>query len=311
MRRYVSPLRYPGGKSTMASTLGQLFAAQYGLLEVEVWIEPFAGGLGAGLTMLDADAVGEVWFTETNPCLAAFWRHLIANTDALADQVADLHPTLDLFDHAKQVAANPTGDDAVDGLAAFVLNRCSRSGIIDHRAGPIGGRRQDGKHRLCDRFDPDRLATRIAALKPVTARMKMHAGDGIDRIAELDGSVGLEDEVLAFVDPPYVRAGDRLYAGAFTVNDHRRLAAALNNCAARWVLTYDDHPWVRDWYPGTLAWRYKTTSTAATRRNVTELLLLSDNVNSFDPVDLLGESATYCGPETPSHTRRNLEDAVP
>src|SRR5690625_5109627 len=51
-RRYLSPLRYPGGKARMASALGDLFDRQVSMLDIEVWIEPFAGGAGAGLTLL-------------------------------------------------------------------------------------------------------------------------------------------------------------------------------------------------------------------------------------------------------------------
>lgn len=45
-----------------------------GYLDLSVWFEPFAGGLGAGLKLLDAGVVEQVWFCEANPALAAFWR---------------------------------------------------------------------------------------------------------------------------------------------------------------------------------------------------------------------------------------------
>jgi len=37
-RRYVSPLRYPGGKAAMAPWLADMFADQGGLMDVEVWM---------------------------------------------------------------------------------------------------------------------------------------------------------------------------------------------------------------------------------------------------------------------------------
>lgn len=64
--RWVSPLRYPGGKGRMAGALAELFMAQFGLMDVEVWVEPFAGGAGAGLHLLDRDVVEEVWLSGAN-----------------------------------------------------------------------------------------------------------------------------------------------------------------------------------------------------------------------------------------------------
>lgn len=39
--RWLRPLRYPGGKGRMASALAEVFQGQFGLLDVEVWVEPF------------------------------------------------------------------------------------------------------------------------------------------------------------------------------------------------------------------------------------------------------------------------------
>lgn len=50
--RWVSPLRCPGGKAKMTDCLAGVFDQAPSAMEVEVWVEPFAGGLGAGLTAL-------------------------------------------------------------------------------------------------------------------------------------------------------------------------------------------------------------------------------------------------------------------
>lgn len=42
--RYLSPLRYPGGKASIAPMLGDMFTGQMSEMPIEIWIEPFAGG---------------------------------------------------------------------------------------------------------------------------------------------------------------------------------------------------------------------------------------------------------------------------
>lgn len=51
--RWTSPLRYPGGKVRMAPFLAGAFAAQWSVMDIEIFLEPFAGGLGAGLKLLE------------------------------------------------------------------------------------------------------------------------------------------------------------------------------------------------------------------------------------------------------------------
>ena len=149
-RRYVSPLRYPGGKARMAPFLADMFAEQVSEMDVEVWLEPFAGGAGAGLTLLDADAVCEVWLTEKNPAIAALWRTILTDGELLAAKVEATAPDLPLWERSREiVAAAAAGqrdlDDAELRFAALVINRCSRSGMVTARVGPIGGKSQDGR----------------------------------------------------------------------------------------------------------------------------------------------------------------------
>lgn len=283
-RRYVSPLRYPGGKARMAPFLADTFDSQWSLLDVEVWIEPFAGGLGAGLTLLDRDQVGEVWFCEANPALAAMWRALITDPHEFAARVAATTPTQGTYEAAREVVAavhaGQAIDDTVAGLAAFVINRCSRSGIVTPAAGPIGGKTQSGRWTIASRFDPDRLADRVRALAPLTHRLRYYGADGIRAVAALDGTAGIEDEVMLFVDPPYVREGNRLYANGMTTGDHQGLADALNRTPARWVLTYDDEPVVVDvLYPGRRVVEFDIAHTANTSRIDREYAVLSANLH--------------------------------
>lgn len=292
VRRYVSPLRYPGGKARMAPFLGEMFANQVATMDVEVWLEPFAGGAGAALTLLDADAVSEVWLTEKNPAIAAMWRTVLAEGAALAVKVERTIPDLATWEHARQmIAAAESGELELDdmdlGFAALVVNRCSRSGIVTPRVGPIGGKSQDGRWTVASRWNGAALAERIRHLGTLRSSIRFTEGDAIETIADLDGS-GVEEEVLMFVDPPYLREGNRLYANGMSEADHRRLAVALNASPARWMLTYDDEPSVPDeLYPQRRVLAYRIPNTANRQRIATEYAVFSDNLEVAPAPELL------------------------
>lgn len=294
-RRYVSPLRYPGGKARMAPFLSEMFARQLSLLDVEVWLESFAGGAGAALTLLDSGAVCEARLVEKNPAIAAMWRTVLADGERLARRVESTTVDLTLWESSRaQVAAAEAGDDVDDhvlGFAALVVNRCSRSGIVAPRVGPIGGKRQTGRWTVASRWNSVDLAERIRHVSSMAPRIRFWQGDALAAIGDLAGS-GIEDELVAFVDPPYIREGNGLYAHGMDMTDHRALADALNACPARWMLTYDDEPVVPQvLYPDRRVLSYRISNTANRQRIATEYAVLADNLVFPDDEQLLPGAA--------------------
>lgn len=275
--RWISPLRYPGGKVRMTPWLVEVFDHLWGPMDVEVWLEPFAGGAGAALMALEAYGVPEAWMVEANPALAAFWQTLMADGEHLASRVERTAPDVGLFMASREVVgAALTGESGVPredlGYAAFVLNRCSRSGMVLGNVGPIGGKHQAGRYTVASRFNGPRLADRLRKVASFGQRFRVVEGDGISHLEDLAGS-GIEDEVFAFVDPPYLGVGDGLYANGMPRGEHTRLAAALQECPAPWVLTYDAHPQVLELYPGCEVVEFEIPHTAHQQQIGTEYLV--------------------------------------
>lgn len=302
--RWMSPLRYPGGKGRMADALAEIFLAQFGLLDVEVWGEPFAGGAGAGLHLLDRGVVDEVWLTERNRGLAAFWRAVVGDAGQLAARVRACRPDMSSWHAAREVLAAAEGSEALPDLdlafAALLINRCSRSGMVNSRVGPIGGKRQNGRWNLRSRWNGEGLADRIEAIGRLGHRIRVSEGDAVAHIAELNGSVGIEDEVLLFVDPPYLVQGNRIYANGMTFDDHKNLADALTHCAARWLLTYDSDDRVLGLYPEQRVLAYDIACTTNRAHVDEEYAVLSDNLAVRDDQRLLttgGRRWVQHGPE--------------
>ena len=72
-RRYGthSPLRYPGGKATMAGFFADLI--QHLDLENPIYIEPYAGGAGAGAALLREGIIAKLVINDIDPAVYAFW----------------------------------------------------------------------------------------------------------------------------------------------------------------------------------------------------------------------------------------------
>lgn len=280
--RWVSPLRYPGGKVRMTPWLVDVFDQLYMPMDVELWIEPFGGGAGAALMALEAHGVPEAWIVESNPGLAAFWTTIMSDGGRLAARVEATTPTVPLFEESRAlVAAAMAGESSVDredlGYAAFVLNRCSRSGMVLGNVGPIGGKTQAGRYTVASRFPAGRLAERIRGVAALGGRFRPVEGDGIARIEDLVGS-GIEDEVFLFVDPPYIGVGDRLYAQSMLGDGHSRLASALTACTSPWLLTYDAHPDVLELYPDCTVVEFAIPHSANRQGVGTEYLVIPQGI---------------------------------
>lgn len=55
-------------------------------------------------------------------------------------------------------------------------------------------------------------------------------------------------DATIFLDPPYFVEGPNLYSHGFSILEHLRLAKLLRTCGHRWLLTYDDAPFIRMLY---------------------------------------------------------------
>lgn len=280
--RWASPLRYPGGKVRMTSWLMEVFDRLMMPLDVEVWIEPFGGGAGAALMALEAHNVPDAWIVEANPALAAFWTTIMNDDGRLATRVENTVPTLELFTESREtVAAALAGETTVDredlGYAAFILNRCSRSGMVLGNVGPIGGKAQAGRYTVASRFNGEQLAERIRAVSAFGESFRVIEGDGISYLEELPNS-GVENEVFVFPDPPYLGVGNALYSQGMSPEQHQRLASALENLTSPWVLTYDAHPGVLDLYPECEIIEFEIPHTAHKQQVGTEYLVIPEGI---------------------------------
>ena len=131
--RYLSPLRYPGGKARLAPFFTRLIRAQ--VPAPTHYAEPYAGGAGAALRLLTDSAVDHIHINDINAGIAAFWRTITTPDGAKAfNQLINTTPvTIDQWHHQRSIYQDGQTDDLTLGFATFYLNRTNRSGILDAR----------------------------------------------------------------------------------------------------------------------------------------------------------------------------------
>ena len=240
--RHASPLRYPGGKATLAGTLKDI--RRLNGLGGHATAEPFAGGAGAALTLLYLEETPSIHINDADPALYAFWRAATQHCGDFLQRMAEAPVNVQEWRRQKdKLSPSDEVSDLERGFAAFYVNRCNRSGII--RGGSvIGGIEQRGVWKIDARFNKETLRHRLERLDEYRFRIAVSGMDGIDFVDSLEGT-----STFLFIDPPYFHKGPMLYLNSLDSAYHERLAARLRSLeASAWVLTYDDCHEVRAMY---------------------------------------------------------------
>lgn len=270
--RYLSPLRYPGGKARLAAFFARLKHAQDDDT-ISTYAEPFAGGVGAGLRLLVDGDVDKLLINDLNPGIAAFWRATINNSAEFCAKLRDTAATIGTWHEQREIYASGEGDDLTLGFAAFFLNRTNRSGFLGGR--PIGGLNQDGAWKIDARWEPDRLCERVALVAGLADKITVTQLDALVFLAGLEAPT----TTLVYVDPPYLAMGDRLYYNKFSDQQHVDLASTLSSAEFRWVLTYDAHDKVtNELYQGQRCAEFGIDYSATTRRVGKEYMVFSESL---------------------------------
>ncbi|WP_082016210.1 DNA adenine methylase [Aureimonas altamirensis] len=243
--RSVSPFRYPGGKAFLFKYLAQRLERL--VPGARLYAEPFCGGAGAAVILLKMGAVSHLHLNDVDPRVYSAWKAILEETDRFVDAIQTTSIDLKAWYAARDVVQVADQYTFELGFATFFLNRTSRSGIVSG-AGPIGGYDQRGNWKIDARFNRDALSERVRWLGSVREAITLTSEDALKFLTRSSTRLPL-DRTLFFVDPPYVKAGGRLYLNAMDNGKHIALSDMLQDgTLPHWVLTYDDHPLIRQLY---------------------------------------------------------------
>lgn len=245
--KLVSPLRYPGGKASLSGFLTDIIDLND--MRGAIYFEPYAGGAGAALTLLDSEVVSSIFINDVDRRVFAFWKSALHENERFVDKVMSISLTIDEWYRQRTVCLSPELHSLFDtGFSAFFMNRCNRSGVLSG-AGPIGGYKQNGKWRLDARFNRETLAERLIALGRAKDRICVSNLDAIDFLETCLPKSEARKNVFVYLDPPYVNRGQRLYFNSYDQGDHAKVAKYLvEQETLLWVMSYDDTNLIRDLY---------------------------------------------------------------
>lgn len=261
MAKFVSPIRYAGGKSKIADDLVDLFPREF-----SEYREPFLGGASVFLSLRSQDDLHKIdrpyWLNDKFDPLVWFWwtvqnkKHCVDLMEKLWElfEVTSAHSSYDsIRDCCKSLAesfradikdelnrvhyANPDWDDDKffhtvfwGAYKSFFLNRTTYSGTV--LKGGVTKGASEGRW----------TSSSIDRLLPVSKafdQVKITCQD----FAPVIDSPG--DNVFMFLDPPYYEI-----KGLYTEDDlnHFGLASKLQKTSHKFLMTYNDHPNVRSMY---------------------------------------------------------------
>ena len=222
-----SLFRYPGGK-TWFIPYARKWLKQFGE-DIEL-IEPFAGGGIVGLTAAFENLAKKVIMVEKDEDIAAVWRTILGGQGTwLAEQIINFEITIQ---NVKAILNEHPTSLRQRAFITILKNRLHHGGILAHGAGFIKNG-ENGKG-LRSRWYPKTLKKRIMDIAEVRNKIKFVQGDGLKIIEKnLD-----RNDVVFFIDPPYTKAGKRLYKHHEI--DHEKLFDLVELIKGDFLITYDD-----------------------------------------------------------------------
>jgi DNA adenine methylase len=267
-----TPLRYPGGKSSLFGFFASIIEKNN--LENVRYIEPYAGGAGAAVSLLILGKVSSIVINDLDRAVFAFWKLITEDADRLIQRIRETPITIDEWYRQREVYRQKDTNLADLGFATFYLNRTNRSGILN--GGVIGGLHQTGKWLLDARFNKESLIGKIEAIAKHKQNIEVLNEDGLEvikKFADMSSS-------LFYVDPPYYHKGSSLYLNSYNHNDHGRLSELLNSLTkTRWILSYDNVPQIRAFYSARAnQYEFSLHYQAYSSKEGSEIMVLSDNL---------------------------------
>lgn len=273
MTKYVSPLRYPGGKLKVVDYIKQLLAVNN--LVGGMYIEPYAGGASVALSLLFDKYAGKIKINDIDWAVYAFWHSVLNDTEALCRKIADTPITMETWQVQHELQKHKEDADLLElGFSTFFLNRTNRSGIL--KGGVIGGKEQMGYYKIDARYNKKDLIERIERVALYADLIELTSTDALALLKRYKHTPTAK--TFCYLDPPYHVKGRDLYLNYYDDDDHKAIAEAIKKYKGKWIISYDAVPFIRDLYKDYRQKEYYLSYSAGSRSKGREIMVYSDGL---------------------------------
>ena len=194
--------------------------------EMACYVEVF-GGAAWILFAKERHAEVEV-YNDVNHNLVNMFRCVKYHADALYEELKWVFVSREQFEQAKEDVNNPNLTDIQRAAGFFILVKCS-----------FGAKMQDFSGKRVS------FSSTVENLELFRERLKSTVIEQLD----FEKLIALYDRegTLFYADPPYYEA-EGYYAEEFLTSDHIRLKESLEKVQGKFILTYNDCPFIRELY---------------------------------------------------------------
>lgn len=273
MNKFVSPLRYPGGKLKVVDYIKRLFEVND--LCGGTYIEPYAGGASVALSLLFCKYASKIKINDIDRSIYAFWYSVLNDTDAFCRLITDTPVDMETWNRQREVQKRKKDEDLLSlGFSTFFLNRTNRSGILN--GGVIGGKEQTGNYLIDARYNKKDLIERIEHIAGYADLIDLTSMDAVGLIKRYKRTPAAK--TLVYLDPPYYIKGRDLYLNYYNNDDHRAIAEAIKKYKGKWIISYDAVPFISELYQEFRQKEYHLSYSAGTPSKGREIMVYSDGL---------------------------------
>lgn len=273
MSKYVSPLRYPGGKLKVVEYVKRLLEAND--LCGGTYIEPYAGGASVALSLLFSKYAGKIKINDIDRSIYAFWYSILNNTDEFCRLIADTPVNMDTWQAQRTVQIRKKDAELLElGFSTFFLNRTNRSGILS--GGVIGGKEQTGNFKIDARYNKKELIERIEHIAGYADLIDLTSMDAVELIKRYKRTPAAK--TMVYLDPPYYVKGRDLYLNYYNDDDHKAIAEAIKKYKGKWIISYDSVPFISNLYQDFRQKEYYLSYSAGNPSKGKEIMVYSEGM---------------------------------
>lgn len=277
MSKYLTPLRYPGGKAKFIPAIESIIK-ENDAVGCD-YLEPFAGGAAVALYLLMNKICSNIHINDLDEAIYSFWKAVLTEPEDFIRKIEKTPVTMKRWQQQKKIlnSSNPSKYSLLErGFATFFLNRTNHSGIL--KAGAIGGQEQKGKYKIDARFNKKDLIKRIDRIADHKDNIYLYGIDAQHLLRDTDNF--LPSDSLIYLDPPYYLKGQGLYRNFYEHKDHVIIKEILSDLKFKWVVSYDKQPEIEDIYKNFRQGEYSLNYSVSNlnRRQATEIIIASNNL---------------------------------